>query len=232
MAGGERERKRKKKKPRFNDLKRPKPTKVESKLLADKKKGFGLRSSSCSMFKFCPEDGHKLTGRMYKCPKCLETWVGKFLSDGGPSEHAVLVDVKAYLQFWRRKIFWRLAPPFYAWVVWTSQSPIPIWAFNVIFKKNRLKDAHKTSSVVTTIKKLKTTRAVEDSLRFDSVNADKGWGSGKLLSSGSVLVVVPPLGAIHTDSKVAGSKVTITYGWVILIASGNIMKAESMEEPA
>jgi hypothetical protein len=166
MAGGERERKGKKKETRFNDLKRPKPTKAESKILSDKREGFGLRSVSCSLFKFCPEDGQKLAGRMFKRPKCSQTWAGKFLSDGGPSENAVLVDVRAFHQFWRRKIFWRLTPPFHAWVVWTFQSPVLIRAFEVIFKEDRLEDAYKTSAVVTTIRKLETTRAVEDFLRF------------------------------------------------------------------
>jgi hypothetical protein len=95
-----------------------------------------------------------------------------------------------------------------------------------------LEDSYKTSAVVTTIKTLETTRAVEDFLRFNTVNAYKGYGAGKLLASGSVLVVVPPIEVVHTDSKLAGSKVTITYGWVILTFKGTIVKAESMQEPA
>jgi hypothetical protein len=118
--------------------------------------------------------------------------------------------------------------PFYAWEVWTSQSPVPIRAFEVIFKE----DSYKTSAVVTTVKTLETTRAVEDFLRFNTVNADKGYGAGKLLASGSVLVVVPLIEVVHTNSKVAGSKVTITYGCVILTIKGTIVKAESMQEPA
>jgi hypothetical protein len=105
MVGGGRERKGKKKESRFNDRKRPKPSQAESKRLAEKREGFGVVTEDYSSFKFCPLDGKKLAGRLFKCPKCLETWAGKFLSDGGPNENANLVDVRAFLQFWRRKIF-------------------------------------------------------------------------------------------------------------------------------
>jgi hypothetical protein len=233
MAGGERERKGKRKEARFNDRKRPKPSQAESKRLADKREGLSVLTESCSSFKFCPLDGKKLAGRLSKCPKCSETWAGQFLCDGGPNENVILVDARAFLQFWRRKIFWRVTPPFHAWVVWTCNSPVPIRAFEVIFKEDRLEDAYKTSAVVTTIKKLETTRAVEDFLRFNTVNANKGYGAGKLLASGSVIVVVPPIGVVHTDSKLAGSKVSITYGCqVLLTIKGTIVKAESMQEPA
>jgi hypothetical protein len=180
MVGGERERKGKRTEARFNDRKRPKPSQAESKRLAEKREGFGVVTKDCSSFKFCPSDGQKLAGRLFKCLKCLETWAGRFVSDGGPSENAILVDVRAFLQFWRRKIFCRVTPPFHAWVVWTSQSPVPIRAFEVIFKEDRLEDSYKTSAVITTIKKLETTRAVEDFLRFNTVNADK---KGMVLAS-------------------------------------------------
>jgi hypothetical protein len=74
-------------------------------------------TEDCSSFKFRPLDGEKLAGRLFKCPKCLETWAGKFLSDGGLNENAIRVDVRAFLQFWRCKIFVRMTPPFHAWVV-------------------------------------------------------------------------------------------------------------------
>jgi hypothetical protein len=235
MVGGERERKGKKKESRFNDRKRPKPFQAESKRLAEKREGLGVVTGIVLLLSSVFWMGsRKLAGRLFKCPKCLETWAGKFLSYGGPNENAILVDsgVRAFLQFWRRKIFWRMTPPFHVWVVWTSQSPVPIRAFEVISKEDRLEDLYKTSAVVTTIKTLETTRAVEDFLRFNTVNADKGYGAGKLPASGSVLVVVPPIEVVHTDSKLTGSRVTITYGWVILTIKGTIVKADSMQEPA
>jgi hypothetical protein len=68
---------------------------------------------------------------------------------------------------------------------------------------------------------LETTRAVEDFCRFENVEEAKGFGAAKLLSSGSILYMVPPVDVVHTDSKVAGSKVSFTYGSVILTAKRN-----------
>jgi hypothetical protein len=73
---------------------------------------------------------------------------------------------------------------------------------------------------------------VEDFCRFENVEEAKGMGAAKLLSSGSILYLVPPVDVVHTESKVAGSKVTFTYGWVIMTAKGDIVKAEGMETPA
>jgi hypothetical protein len=67
MVGGERERKGKKKESRFNDLKRPKPSKAELKALSDRRKGFGVVSEFCASFKLCPFDEEKLVGRLAKC---------------------------------------------------------------------------------------------------------------------------------------------------------------------
>jgi hypothetical protein len=117
MAGGERERKGKKKESRFNDLKRPKPAKAELKALSDRREGFGVLSESCASFKLCPFDGEKLAGRLAKCPKCKEVWGVKVYVEAGPSKNAVLVNGRLYLVFWRRKIFWRMTPPFHSWVV-------------------------------------------------------------------------------------------------------------------
>jgi hypothetical protein len=70
--------------------------------------------------------------------------------------------------------------------------------------------------VVTVIKVLETTRAVEDFCRFETVHEVKGWGSGKILASGEVLILTPLLQVVHTESKLAGSRVSFTYGWVLL----------------
>jgi hypothetical protein len=103
MAGRERERKGKKKvEARFNDPKRPKPSKVELKARSGKREGFKIVSESCATFFFCPFDGEKLSGRLSKCPKCAEKWEGAFSVRAGRSVWAALVDVREFLGFWRR----------------------------------------------------------------------------------------------------------------------------------
>jgi hypothetical protein len=179
-----------------------------------------------------PWSGGKDPDRYTKCPKCEEVWGVKVYVEPNPSHNAVLVDARLYLAFWRRKIFWRMAPPFHSWVVWTTQPHVPIEAFEAIFAEDWENDAYKTSSVVTVIKVLETTRAVEDFCRFETIQEDKGWGSGKLLASGEVLVLIPPVQVVHTESKLAGSRVSFTYGWVLLTTKGTIRWAESMEVPA
>jgi hypothetical protein len=71
MAGGERERKGKRVEPRFNDPKRPKPTKAEVTRLADIRAGLVVTEVSGSSLAYCPRDGGRLAGRMKKCPKCF-----------------------------------------------------------------------------------------------------------------------------------------------------------------
>jgi hypothetical protein len=231
MVGGERERKGKRVEARFNDRKRPKPTQDELKSLQARREGMIMVSERGSSYKYCPCDGEKLVGRYLKCPKCLEEFVGKIISDGGPSMYAVLVDAREFATFWRRKLLWKLVPPFHAWVVWTTQPPVPVAAFQAIISKAWTEDEWKTSAVKTIVKKLETTWAVEEFCQFESVNPSTGLRAGKLLASGSIMVIVPPLEVVHTESKVAGSKVSLTFGWVLLTSRGNISKAESMDVP-
>jgi hypothetical protein len=82
------------------------------------------------------------------------------------------------------------------------------------------------------IKVLETTRAVEDFCRFDDVHEDKGFGAGKVLASGEVLMIIPPVQVVHTQSKLSGPRVSFTYGWILLTMKGTIRRAESMEVPA
>jgi hypothetical protein len=232
MVGGERERKGKRKEARFSDRPRPKPSKAELKHSLLKKEGFELLKSKGTAFKYCPFDGQLLVGRLAKCSKCDQVFGQKLLVGKGASENACLVDVRDYHVAWRRKVFWRMIPPFHSGVVWVTGPPVPVAAFESIFGMSLLVDSYFTSAVRTTIRKLETTRAVEDFCRFENVEEAKGLGAAKLLSSGSILYLVPPVDVVHTDSKVAGSRVTLTYGWVILTAKGNIVKAEGMETPA
>jgi hypothetical protein len=181
MAGGERERKGKKKEARFADRKRLKPSKAELASSTLKKEGFTMMSSRGSYFKFCPVDGQKLQGQLAKCLKCLEEYGGKLIYERGASVNVVFVDAREYLNCWRRKLFWRMVSPFHAWVVWTTGPPVPIAAFETIFEKAWLEDAYKTSAVKTTVRRLETTRAVEDFCRYESVDSNRGWEASSKL---------------------------------------------------
>lgn len=123
MVGGERERKGKRKEARFSDLPRPKPNKAELKHALLKKEGFELLKSKGTAFKYCPFDGQLLVGRLAKCSECDKVFGQKLLVGKGASENACLVDVRDYHAAWRRKVFWRMTPPFHTGVVWVTGPP-------------------------------------------------------------------------------------------------------------
>jgi hypothetical protein len=91
---------------------------------------------------------------------------------------------------------------------------------------------YKTYTVQTHVKLLETTRAIEEFCAFSNVNEARGAGSGKLLASGELLIIVPPMEVTHTVSKAAGARNHFQYGWVELTISGHISRAEGMLEPA
>jgi hypothetical protein len=91
---------------------------------------------------------------------------------------------------------------------------------------------YKTYIVQTHVNLLETTRAIEEFCAFSTVNEARSAGSGKLLASGELLFIVPPMEVTHTVSKAAGARVHFQYGWVELTISGHISRAEGMLEPA
>ncbi|GAQ86062.1 hypothetical protein KFL_002680080 [Klebsormidium nitens] len=232
MAGGERERKGKRKESRFSDRPRPKKTKAELAALADKRAGVYLKETPGSAFVFCPVDGKKLEGALKKCPRCLVQYAKANLTQGGPSKWACLYDARDIAAFWRRKIFWRLAATNHSGVLWSTQPFVPLPAFEAVFSDDWNELAVKTATVETHVKILETTRAVQEFCGFGTVNEKRGHGACKLLASGEVLVVVPPVEVTHTYSKAAGARVHFVYGWVQMTITGNISKAEDMVEPA
>jgi hypothetical protein len=236
MAGGERERKGKKKvEARFNDRKKPKErvTKDESKALALKKEGFCMRLDKGESFLHCPRDGSKLKGKNAKCPKCAVEWAAKFISTAGPSIHCHLVDSREYHAFWRKKFYWRLSFTFHTGVTFTTDPPSPFSVYDAVFALDYQEAAYRTGSGVRThIRILETTRAVEDFCRFNLENESKGSGAAKLFGSGEIVMVCPPVEVTHIESPVSGSKVHFKFGWVSMTARGLINHAENMPEPA
>jgi hypothetical protein len=216
MAGGERERKGKRKESRFNDREKPKgrqPSEDESKALVLKKEGFVLKSDFGESFLFRHQDGKKLKGKQAKCPKCLVEWGLKYVTEAFVSENAHLVDLRDYLMFWRKKFYWRLTMTFHSGVHFTTDPPNPFGVFNTAFAKAFQEAAYKTASGLRThVRVLETTRAVEDFCRFNLVNRKRGEGAAKLFPSGEVAMVCPPVEITHTESPVSGSKVHFVYG--------------------
>jgi hypothetical protein len=82
-------------------------------------------------------------------------------------------------------------------VSWTAAAPIALKIFASTFSKDWDDDAFATSAVTKHVKLLETMRAVEDFCQFSAVNEEKGWGAAKLLASGEIAVIVPPLYATH-----------------------------------
>jgi hypothetical protein len=237
MAGGERERKGKKRvESRFRDPKRPKglqPSKAKSKALSLKKEGFLVKCDTGESFFFCPKDGQKLKGKLAKCSKCQVDWGRMYLSEAGHPENAHLVDLRDYLIFWRKKLYWRLTMTYHSGVKFSTDPPNPFTVFDTVFAKDFQEAAWKTSSGLRThVRILETTRAVEDFCSFNLANEDRGLGAAKLFPSGEIVMVVPPVEVTHTKSPISGSKVHFVFGWVSMTAHGMINHAEHMKEPA
>jgi hypothetical protein len=233
MAGGERERRGKKKQSRFSDRPRPKPSKDELQSLALKREGFCKVSRSSTSFSFCPRDGGKLTGNRLICSVCHEPWSTKFISEAGLSKNAHSIDTRDYHYSWRRKFLWRPTFTMHCGVKFTIEPPVPLSVFETIVSEDWPENAWKTSGGIKThIRLLETTRAVDDFCRFENVNEGRGFGAAKLFGSGEIIMIVPPVEAVHIDSPVAGSRVQFTYGWVSMSEGGIISHAENMPEPA
>jgi hypothetical protein len=164
MAGGERERKGKRTidPGRMRDLKRPKLSKAEEKAAAARREGLRVISESTSSFKVCPFDGAKLRGQEKKCPTCSERWGQKFITEGGPSPFAVLVDARLFSLEWRKHLYWRLTSTEHCSVSWTAAAPIALKIFASTFSNDWDEDAFATSTVTKHVKLLETMRAVED----------------------------------------------------------------------
>jgi hypothetical protein len=169
---------------------------------------------------------------MKKCPKCSRQYAKAHLVEVGPSKNACLLDAWDLKSFWRRKIFWRLSPPFHSGVIWSTQPCVPLSAFLANFSEDWDEAVYKTYTVQTHVKLLETTRAIEEFCAFSTVNEAEGAGSGKLLASGELLFIVSLMEVTHTVSKAAGARVHFQYGWVELTISGHISRAEGMLEPA
>jgi hypothetical protein len=231
MAGGERPRKGKRVEQRFNDRKRPKPTKAELTQLANVRSGFVVTEVSGSHLAYCPRDGGKLSGAMKKCPKCCRQYAKAQLSETGSCKYACLLDARDLKTFWQRKIFWRMSSSFHSGVVWQTAPSVPLSAFLAIFSEDWDEAIYKTQTVQTHVKLLETTRAVEEFSAFSTVHEKKGAGTAKILATGELLFIVPPMEVTHTVSKSAGARVHFQYGWVSLTIAGRISKAEGMLVP-
>jgi hypothetical protein len=233
MVGGERERKGKRTLDpgRMRDPKRPKPPKAVLRAATERRDGLTILSESTSAFVLCPFYGAKLKGKDKKCPTCLKRWGQKFITEGGPAPYAVLVDARHYGLEWRKKFYWRLTSTEHSQVLWTALAPIHLKTFLANFSEDWDEDAFATAAVTEHVKLLETTKAVEEFCQFAGVNQEKGLGAAKLLPTGEISMVVPPLYATHVGSEKAGDEVEFEFSWVSMNVHGEINEAEHTPEP-
>lgn len=235
MAGGERKRREES---RFCDKKRPKPIAAKYRELEEEKilrrEGvYKLTAEAGSdFFLFCPKDGHKLSGKSLRCGECDAKWADTVLALNHENHHIHLVDDREYLQWWRKCMFRRLTFSEHNGVSWSSEPPVPFDAFHSIFDFDYEEGQWQTPNVKTYIRLLETCFAVEVLTGFQSIDSERGFSACKIFSSGELVMVVPPVRAVHTQSKVAGSRVNITFGWITMSIRGVINKANQMAEPA
>jgi hypothetical protein len=161
----------------------------------------------------------------------FQRWGQKFITEGGPAPYAVLVDARHYGLEWREKFYWRLTSTEHCEVLWTALAPIHLKIFLAVFSEDWDEDAFATAAVTKHVKLLETTKAVESFCRFAGVNQEKGLGAAKLLPTGEIAMVVPPLYATHVGSEKAGDRVDFEFSWVRMNVHGEINVAEHAPEP-
>jgi hypothetical protein len=235
MAGGERKRKDG---GRFCDKKRPKQTadkyrELEKEKILRREGVYKLTAEAGSdLFRFCPKDGHKLSGKSLRCGECSTKWADTVLALNHENYHIHLIDDRDYLRWWRKCMFRRLTFSEHNGVSWTSEPPIPFEAFHSIFQSDYEEGQWQTPAVKTHIRLLETCFAVETLCAFHNIDSKKGFSACKVFSSGELVMVVPPVRAVHTESKLGSSRVNITFGWITMSIRGIINKANEMQEPA
>jgi hypothetical protein len=234
MAGGERKRREE---GRFADKKRPKRPAAELRELQQelvlKKEGvYKLTAESGSdFFLYCPKDGHRLSEKSLQCGQCSAKWSGIVLALNHKNHHIHMIDDKEFLKWWEKCIFRRLSFSEHNGVSWNSEPPVPFKAFHSIFESDFAEAQYKTATVRTHIRLLETCSVVENLCAFYSID-NRGSSLCKLFSSDELVMVVPPVRAVHTDSQLGGSRVNITFGWISMSIRGVINKANEMAEPA
>jgi hypothetical protein len=235
MAGGERKRGDG---GRFADKKRPKKSAQELRELEEQEilriEGvYKLTAEAGSeFFWFCPKDGSKLYGKGQRCESCSAKWAGTVLALNHENHHIHMIDDREFLKWWRKCMYRRLSFSEHNGVSWTSEPPVPFEVFDSIFEDDFEEAAWETPDVHTHIRLLETWFAVETLCAFQCVDLDRGLGPRKLFGSGELVMIVPPVRAVHTQSKVGGSRVNISFGWISMSIRGIINMANGMEEPA
>jgi hypothetical protein len=112
-------------------------------------------------------------------------WGLMYVSEAGHSENAHLVDLRDYLLFWRKKLYWRLTMTYHSGVKFAIDPPNPFTVFDTVFAIDLQEAAWKTcSGLQTNVRILETTRAVEHFCSFNLAKEDKGLVAAKLFPSG------------------------------------------------
>jgi hypothetical protein len=166
------------------------------------------------------------------CGECSANWVDTVLALNHENYHIHLIDDRDYLRWWRKCMFRRLTFSEHNGVSWSSEPPIPFDAFRSVFDSDFEEGQWQTPAVKTHIRLLETCFAVETLCGFHSIDSEMGFSACKVFASGELVMIVPPVRAVHTESKLAGSRVNITFGWISMSIRGVINKANEMQEPA
>jgi hypothetical protein len=151
------------------------------------------------------------------CPDCDGSFFERRVVHVPLGRHACIVDSRPYAFYWRKRLYIRTVSPFHANVTFCSEPHVGHAVFQAVFGSMAVHMAsYETDAREVHDRVLQTTRAVEDFCLFGSVDESMGERSCKLLSTGEVLMVVPPVYVSHIASHHdQGSKVSIIFGWVV-----------------
>jgi hypothetical protein len=157
-------------------------------------------ASSLKVLKYCPWHSETLTGKDLICPDCEFGFIERRDVHCPPGKHACIVDSRPSAAYWRKRLFIRTVSSFHANVTFCSEPHVGHAVFQAVFASLTVHLAsHETDAREVHDKVLQTTRAVEDFCQFGSVDELKGERSCKLLTTGEVLMVVPPVYVSHSQ---------------------------------
>jgi hypothetical protein len=212
---------------RFANRKKPRSTFAERRRAEREREHVPQNASTLKELKFCPWHSETLRGKNLDCPDCETGFLERRVVHVPLGRHACIVDSRPYAAYWRKRLYIRTVSPFHANVTFCSEPHVGFAVFQAVFAMLAVHLAsYETDAREVHDRVLQTTRAVEDFCQFGGVDESKGKRSCKLLPTGEILMIVPPVYVSHIASHHdQGSKVSIVF-------AGTINWAEHAEEPA
>jgi hypothetical protein len=186
---------------RFANCRKPRSTFAERRRVERERQHIPQNASTLKGLKFCPWHSEALQGKDLRCPDCEVGFAERRVVHVPLGSHACIVDSEPYAFYWRKRLMIRTVLPFHANITFCSEPHVGHAMFQAVFGSLAVHLAsYETDARKVYDRVLQTTRAVEDFCEFGGIDEKIGARSCKLLPTGELLMVVPPVYASHIAS--------------------------------